>query len=93
MEITLKTVEDKDWDFILDLRNHKQIRKFMTSDKIISKNTHYTYLKNQKLNPKFLNRIIYFENKRVGYVRISGEDVSIFIHPNFQGKGIATIGR
>jgi RimJ/RimL family protein N-acetyltransferase len=91
MEITLKTVEDKDWDFILDLRNHKQIRKFMTSDKIISKNTHYTYLKNQKLNPKFLNRIIYFENKRVGYVRISGEDVSIFIHPNFQGKGIATI--
>ena len=91
MDIILKIVERIDWDFILELRNKKEIREFMNSKKIISKNNHYDYLEKQKSNPKFLNRIIYFKNKRVGYLRIENEDVSIFVDPSFQGKGIATV--
>jgi len=90
MTVSLEDVTKNDWDFILKLRNNEQIRKFMTHDEIISKDVHYSYLEKQKSNPKFLNKIISFENNKVGYIRVDDDDISIFVDPTFQGKGIAS---
>ena len=90
MTISIREVSKEDWDFILELRNNSDIRKFMNNDTIISKDRHYQYLEKQNSNPKFLQRIICFESKDVGYVRILDGDISIYVNPSFHGKGIAT---
>jgi len=90
MTTYIREVHQKDWDYILNLRNNEKIRKFMNNNRIISKDEHYQYLQNQSSNQKFLNRIICYNSEDVGYIRILDGDISIFVNPIFHGKGIAT---
>jgi|TARA_B110000438_G_scaffold94656_1_gene94084 RimJ/RimL family protein N-acetyltransferase len=90
MEISLKIVKEEDWDFVLDLRNEKDFRKYFQNQKHIEKNEHYEYLNKQKNNPNFFNWIICDNSDDVGYVRILDNDVSIMIKPSHHGKGIGT---
>ena len=90
MGISLKIVKEEDWDFVLDLRNEKDFRKYFQNQKHIEKNEHYEYLNKQKNNPNFFNWIICDNSDDVGYVRILDNDVSIMIEPSHHGKGIGT---
>jgi len=90
MGISLKIVKEEDWDFVLDLRNEKDFRKYFQNQKHIEKNEHYEYLNKQKNNPNFFNWIICDNFDDVGYVRILDNDVSIMIKPSHHGKGIGT---
>ena len=90
MGISLKIVKEEDWDFVLDLRNEKDFRKYFQNQKHIEKNEHYEYLNKQKNNPNFFNWIICDNSEDVGYVRILDNDVSIMIKPSHHGKGIGT---
>jgi len=90
MGISLKIVKEEDWDFVLDLRNEKDFRKYFQNQKHIEKNEHYEYLNKQKNNPNFFNWIICDNSDDVGYVRILDNDVSIMIKPSHHGKGIGT---
>ena len=91
MGISLKIVKEEDWDFVLDLRNEKNFRKYFQNQKHIEKNEHYEYLNKQKNNPNFFNWIICDNSDDVGYVRILDNDVSIMIKPSHHGKGIGTM--
>jgi len=90
MGISLKIVKEEDWDFVLDLRNEKDFRKYFQNQEHIEKNKHYEYLNKQKNNPNFFNWIICDNSDDVGYVRILDNDVSIMIKPSHHGKGIGT---
>ena len=90
MGISLKIVKEEDWDFVLDLRNEKDFRKYFQNQKHIEKNEHYEYLNKQKNNTNFFNWIICDNSEDVGYVRILDNDVSIMIKPSHHGKGIGT---
>lgn len=89
-KITLRNVEKKDWDFILQLRN-SLYKFFYIQKKPLEKSEHYEYMEKQKSNPKFHQWIITLDENDVGYVRILDLDVGIMIHEEFQKKGIATI--
>jgi RimJ/RimL family protein N-acetyltransferase len=88
LNVTLRKVDRKDWDFILRLRNMKEYRKNFYEQGIITKKAHYKYLRSQISNNAFLNRIICNDNKDVGYIRILNNDVSIMIDKKHSGKGI-----
>ena len=90
ISIKLRKVFKKDWDYILKLRNFEEFKKNFYNQEIILKNEHYDYLKKQKINPNFVNWIICYGEKDVGYVRILDCDVSIIIDKKYQNKGIAT---
>ncbi|MEM3173025.1 MAG: GNAT family N-acetyltransferase [Candidatus Nitrosotenuis sp.] len=86
----MRKVRKKDWDFILELRNNRDFRKFFYNQHTITKKEHYNYLQKQQKNPNFVNWIISIGNKNVGYVRILDNDVSIIIDKKHQGRGIGT---
>jgi len=90
MEISLRKVEEKDWDFILNLRNKKEFKKYFHNQENIIKKDHYEYLNKQKNNSNFFNWIICDNSNDVGYVRILDNDISIMIKPSYHGKGIGT---
>jgi RimJ/RimL family protein N-acetyltransferase len=90
MKIKLRHVKNFDWDFILKLRNSKKNRLQMYSTTIITKKEHYDYMTKQLLNPHFIHRIICYDKKDVGYIRILENDVSIFLDEKYHGKGIGT---
>ena len=90
MTVTLREVEQTDWDFILKLRNDKKYRKNFYNQHTITKKEHYTYLKKQKKNPNFVQWIITYNNDDVGYVRILDSDVSIIVDKKYNNKGIGT---
>jgi len=88
MNITLRKVQTKDWDYILNLRNDLQFRSFFYNQETISKEEHYNYLKKQNSNPNFFNWIICLDDKDVGYIRILDHDIGIIISSENQKKGI-----
>ena len=88
MEVTLRKVLKKDWDFILKLRNKKEFRVFFYNKHTIRKKEHYDYLQKQKSNSHFFNWIICYGTKDVGYLRVLDNDVGIIIDSKYQKKGI-----
>jgi len=90
MNIRLRTVNEKDWDFILLLRNTEEFSSFFNEQHIISKKEHHDYLTKQKSNPNFFNWIICFNSENVGYIRILDNDVSIILDEKYHGQGIGT---
>lgn len=90
MDITLRSVLKKDWDYILTLRNNKKFRNNFNAQHEISKKEHYDYLQNQKSNPNFFNWIICYGKNDVGYVRILDNDVSIIVDEKYHNMNIGS---
>jgi len=91
LTIELRDVKESDWDLILNLRNNF-FNFFYKQKKPISKDEHYSYLKEQKSNPHFHHWMIILNNEVVGYVRIKDNDIGIMIKKEYQNQGIGTIG-
>lgn len=89
MDIILRDVERKDWDFILELRNDFY-SNFYQQNKPLTKTEHYEYLEKQKSNPQFHHWIVEYQNQMAGYVRIHSQDVGIMVKKEYQNKGIAS---
>jgi len=90
MEIKLRKVERKDWNYILKLRNRREFRRFFYTQHTISKKEHYQYLKKQRSNSNFANWIICYDSKDVGYIRILNSDIGIIIDKKYHNKGIGS---
>jgi len=90
MEIELKTVQNSDWDAILELRNDFY-QNFYLQKEPIPKQEHYQYLKEQQANPNFHHWMIMADNKIAGYVRIKENDIGIIVKKDFQNLGIGSI--
>jgi len=76
-----------DADFMLKLKNDPQTRQFaIQSHEEIKREDHIVWLEKNK---QFFN-IIEFVDKRVGAIRIEGNEVSIWIDKEFWGKRVAT---
>lgn len=90
LKVSLRQVTKKDWDFILQIRNSPDFRKWFYDQHIITKKEHYRYLQKQMRNPNFLNWIICYGENDAGYVRILDNDVSIMISKEYNSKGIGT---
>ncbi|MBA3750500.1 MAG: GNAT family N-acetyltransferase [Nitrosopumilus sp.] len=91
MNVEIRSVTSDDWQFILDIRNEKEVRDASLNDEIISKETHQKYMK--KLEERTTNvyqRIILYNKQTVGYVKVVDEEISYMIMKEFRGKGIGS---
>ena len=91
MKIKLREVIEKDWDYVLGLRNQFYANSFYVQTKPISKDEHYEYMNKQKSNPNFHQWIATDGKYDVGYIRIFDKDINIMVEKRFQKKGIGTI--
>ena len=91
MQINLRKVTQKDWDFILNLRNQFYVDSFYEQKKPIQKEEHYEYMKKQNSNPNFHQWIATDGNEDFGYIRILDKNLNVMVEKKFQGKGIGTI--
>jgi RimJ/RimL family protein N-acetyltransferase len=91
MKIKLRKVIEKDWDYVLGLRNKFYVNSFYIQTKPISKDEHYEYMNKQKSNSDFHQWIATDGKDDVGYIRILDQDINIMVEKIFQTKGIGTI--
>ena len=90
MNIELREVTEKDWDFILNLRNNFYANSFYEQKKPINKDEHYKYMNEKIINPNFHQWIAIDGKIDVGYIRILDQDINIMVEKKFQTKGIGT---
>jgi len=83
--ITLRTLEENDLPFLLEVRNDESTRKNLENNNIFSLDECKIWFKNLK-SPWF---IIENDGEKVGYLRTNGEEVGADIHPNFRKRGFA----
>ena len=91
MKIKLREVIEKDWDYVLGLRNQFYVNSFYVQTKPISNDEHHEYMNKQKSNPNFHQWIATDGKNDVGYIRILDQDINIMVEKRFQTKGIGTI--
>ena len=91
MKINLRDVTEKDWDYILNLRNQFYVNFFHEQKKPIEKDEHYEYMNKQKSNSNFYQWIATNGEDDVGYIRILDQDINIMVEKKFQTKGIGTV--
>jgi len=88
MEIKLRPVNQKDWNFILDIRNQEDVRMACYDTSIIDFTTHQKYM--QKLNnaPNCHQWIIVCDGKDAGQAKIDDSVLGYMLKDDFRGKGI-----
>ena len=89
-KIELRKVVEKDWGFILNLRNEFYTNSFYEQKKLIQKTEHYEYMNKQTTNPNFHQWIAVNDSLPIGYIRILDHDINIMVDKKFQNKGVGT---
>lgn len=88
MSVKIRSVEKKDWKFILHLRNLEDIRLAFHDSSIINDETHLKYMQKMEANPNFFQWIITYNKKDVGYIKIDGLVFGSMLLNEYRGKGI-----
>ena len=90
MNVILKSVDKKDWDFIYDLRTNENYKNNFYTQQSFSKDEHYSYLSKQEQSSNFFHWMIVAEDQNIGYIRILDNDISIMIDKKYQNIGIGS---
>ena len=88
MNVEIKPVEKKDWEFILQLRNQKDVRLACHDTSIIDGKTHFEYMQKMKTNPNFFQWMITYNQKNVGYIKIVNLEFGSMLLNDYRGKKI-----
>jgi len=89
--ISLRDVEEKDWKFILDLRNEEDVRSVCNDTSIIDFETHRKYMKILREDKDSFQWIITFNDQDVGHIKVDRGMFGYMLKTNFRGKGIIKI--
>jgi RimJ/RimL family protein N-acetyltransferase len=93
MEIKLREVQEKDIDFIFELRNNEEVRKYMFNTEPLIYEKHVTYWRN-RIEKKEPSYIIEKDEIKVGFVKLDycnmekSYYIGIVIEPKYQGEGL-----
>ena len=90
MNISLRTVKQTDWKFILELRNQESVRMACHDTSITEPKTHFEYMKKLKKNPNAYQWIIMENGNDEGYIKIVDLEFGSSLKDEFRGKGIGT---
>ena len=88
MNVEIKPVEKKDWEFILQLRNQEDVRLACHDTSIIDGKTHFEYMQKMKTNPNFFQWMITYNQKNVGYIKIVNLEFGSMLLNDYRGKKI-----
>lgn len=89
--VSLRNVEEKDWKFILDLRNEEDIRLVCNDTSIIDFDTHRKYMKMLQEDKDSFQWLITFNDQDVGHIKVDRGMFGYMLKTNFRGKGIIKI--
>ena len=76
--------EEKYWNFILELRNNRDIKQGFISQHHIAQEEHTNFM--QEHTEEYY--ICLVENTPAGFAGVINKDIRVATHPNFQKKGV-----
>ncbi|HKR74861.1 MAG TPA: GNAT family N-acetyltransferase [Candidatus Nitrosocosmicus sp.] len=88
MDVKHRIVTPNDWLFILDIRNEEDVRNASFNTEIIDRDRHIEYMNKLENMKDVYQRIITYNNKDAGYIKVIDNEVSYMIKKEFRGKGI-----
>ena len=88
MTIKLRPVTRKDWKFILEIRNQKDVRMACYDTSIIDFSTHEKYMKKLDTHSNCHQWIIVYDGKDVGQAKIDELVFGYMLSKEYRGKGI-----
>lgn len=92
MEISLRPVKQRDWKFILSVRNEDEVRLACHDTSIIDYETHRKYMERISKDSNVRQWIVMCDGEDIGHTKIIGSEFGYMIKNAFRGKGLgATI--
>lgn len=92
MEIRLRLVKQRDWKFILSVRNEDEVRLVCHNTSTIDYETHRKYMERISKDPNVHQWIVTCDGEDIGHTKIIGSEFGYMIKNGFRGKGLgATI--
>lgn len=96
IEVALRRASPSDCNMLLEWRNLPEIIAFGKSQRPVTKSRHDKWFASALSSPFKLLLIIHHKNIPIGQVRFEllsevAAAISIFVLPNFSGKGIGTV--
>ena len=91
MNVELRPVEKKDWEFILHLRNQEEVRLASHDTSIIDDETHLKYMQEMTADKKKFHWIITYNKKDVGYIKIGDLEFGSMLLNDYRGRGIGKL--
>ena len=91
MNVELRPIEKKDWEFILHLRNQEEVRLASHDTSIIDDETHHKYMQKMTANEKIFHWIITYNKKDVGYIRLGNLEFGSMLLNDYRGRGIGKL--
>ena len=91
MSVEIKSVEKKDWEFILHLRNQEKVRLASHDTSIIDDETHLKYMQKMTVDKKKFHWIITYNKKDVGYIKIGDLEFGSMLLNDYRGRGIGKL--
>ena len=91
INVELRSVERKDWEFILHLRNQEEVRLASHDTSIIDDETHLKYMQEMTVDKKKIHWIITYNKKDVGYIKIGDLEFGSMLLNDYRGRGIGKL--
>ena len=88
MIIKLRPVIQKDWKFILELRNEQEVRRVCYDTSIIDYKTHEKYMKKLNNESNSHQWIIVDNDLDIGQAKIDDLVLGYMLKSNYRGRGI-----
>ena len=88
MSVEIKPAEKKDWEFILQLRNQKDVRLACHDTSIIDNKTHIEYMQKMETNSNFFHWLVTYNQKNVGDIKIVNLEFGSMLLNDYRGKKI-----
>jgi RimJ/RimL family protein N-acetyltransferase len=90
MTIEIREVIEKDWNFILKIRNQSSSRLAFHDTSITSIDTHRSYMTKLCDDPNSFQWIVTYDGIDVGHTKIINHEFGYILEESFRGKGIGT---
>ena len=91
MNVKLRKVEPKDWEFILNMRNQDDVRFACHDSSIIDYETHEEYMKRLDSDPNSHQWIVVYEEQDVGHIKIVNLEFGSMLLNGYRGRGIGKL--
>lgn len=90
LNIKLRSVKKKDFDFILKIRNEEETRQACHDTSVISTEIHQNYMEKISNDKNCFQWIITLDKLDIGHVKIINEEFGYMIKKEYRGKGIGS---
>lgn len=88
LTVSLRSVKKSDWQFILEIRNQKEVRMACHDTTIIEYTTHEKYMQKLENDPNCYHWIVKLDDEDVGYVKLINGEFGYMVKDGYRGKGI-----